>query len=170
MQQNERLEVDPRNFRDTVGRFASGITVVTTTLEDSVHGMTVNAFCSVSLDPPLVLVAVDNGTHMHEVLQRSGRYGVSVLAEGQETLSQHFAGQPQENMEIPFVQQRDTPLLEGAVAHLVCRVIDAHPAGDHTLYIGQVEYLSYRNGTPLLFYTGEYQNLNVQIRETPFWW
>ncbi len=168
MQQN--LEVDPRNFRETVGRFASGITVVTATLEDSVHGMTVNAFCSVSLEPPMVLVSVDNRTHMHEVLRRSGRYGVSILAEGQDALSQHFAGQPQEDLEIPFVQRNGTPLLDGAVAHLVCRVVDAHPAGDHTLYIGQVEYLNYRNGAPLLFYTGEYQNLNVQIRETPFWW
>jgi flavin reductase (DIM6/NTAB) family NADH-FMN oxidoreductase RutF len=95
---------------------------------------------------------------------------VSILAEGQQAVSQHFAGQSQEDLEIPFVWREGLPLLEGSVAHLVCRVVDAHPAGDHTLYIGRVEYLDYREDVPLLFYTGKYQNLDVQLRETPYWW
>jgi flavin reductase (DIM6/NTAB) family NADH-FMN oxidoreductase RutF len=170
MRQSDRVEVDPRRFRETLGRFASGITVVTTVHEGEVYGMTANAFVSVSLDPPLVLISVDNRANMHEILPKSKRYGVSILAEEQQALSQHFAGQPQEGLEVPFVQRNEVPLLAGAVAHLVCRVVDEYPAGDHTLYIGQVEYLDYRDGVPLLFYTGTYQNLEVQIRETPYWW
>jgi flavin reductase (DIM6/NTAB) family NADH-FMN oxidoreductase RutF len=163
-------EIDPRDFRETLGRFASGITVTTTVHEGKVHGITANAFVSVSIDPPLVLVSVDNRTDMHQLLSQSGRYGVSILAEGQQAVSQHFAGQSQEDLEIPFVWREGLPLLEGSVAHLVCRVVDAHPAGDHTLYIGRVEYLDYREDVPLLFYTGKYQNLDVQLRETPYWW
>jgi flavin reductase (DIM6/NTAB) family NADH-FMN oxidoreductase RutF len=170
MRQSGRVEVDPRRFRETLGRFASGITVVTTMHEGEVHGMTANAFVSVSLDPPLVLVSVDNRANMHDILPKSKRYGVSILAEEQQALSQHFAGQPQEGLEVPFVRRNEVPVLAGAVAHLVCRVVDEYAAGDHTLYIGQVEYLDYRDGAPLLFYTGKYQNLEVQIRETPFWW
>lgn len=170
MRQSERVEIDPHRFRETLGRFASGITVVTTMHEGEIHGMTANAFVSVSLDPPLVLVSVDNRATMHEILPKSKRYGVSILAVEQQALSQHFAGQPQEGLEIPFVRRNEVPLLAGAVAHLVCRVVDEYPAGDHTLYIGQVEYLDYRDGAPLLFYTGKYQNLEVQVRETPFWW
>ena len=168
--QTPQRGIHPRAFRETVGRFASGITVTTTVHEGEVHGITANAFVSVSLDPPLVLVSVDNQTKMHQLLPQTGRYGVSILAEEQRALSQHFAGQPQEGLEVPFVWHDGLPLLEGSVAHLICRVVDPHPAGDHTLYIGRVEYLDYRDAAPLLFYTGNYQNLDVQVRETPYWW
>ena len=162
--------IHPRAFRETLGRFASGITVTTTVHEGEVHGVTVNAFVSVSLEPPLVLVSIDNQTKMHQLLSQTNRYGVSILAEEQRALSQHFAGQPQEDLEVPFVWHEGLPLLGGSVAQLACRVVDAHPAGDHTLYIGQVEYLDYRDAAPLLFYTGNYQDLHVQVRETPYWW
>ena len=168
--QGSQREIHPRAFRETVGRFASGITVTTTVHEGEVHGITANAFVSVSLDPPLVLVSVDNQTKMHQLLSQTGRYGVSVLAEEQRAISQHFAGQPQEGLEVPFVWHDGLPLLEGSVAHLACRVVDAHPAGDHTLYIGRVEYLDHRDAAPLLFYTGNYQNLDVQVKEVPYWW
>ncbi len=168
--QRTEPKIEPRAFREALGRFASGITVVTTLFEGGVHGMTANAFVSVSLNPPLVLVSVDNRANMREILSKARCYGVSILAEEQQALSQHFAGRPQEDLEVPFVRRERVPVIEGAIAHLVCEVIDEHPAGDHTLYIGRVEYLDYRDGAPLLFYTGKYQNLEVQIRETPFWW
>lgn len=151
--------IDLRQFRNALGRFASGITVVTTEHENHVHGMTANAFVSVSLDPPLVLVSLDNRSYMHRILPSVGRYGVSVLAEDQERLSNHFAGRTVEGLHIRFTERKSIPLLEGAVAYFVADVMDAHPAGDHTLYIGRVEHFESRDDKPLLFYAGTYQQL-----------
>ena len=150
---------DTRQFRNALGRFASGVTVVTTCHEGRTHGMTANAFVSVSLVPPLVLVSIDNRAFLHRVLPESGRYGVSVLAEDQEVLSNHFAGRTVDGLHIRFAERHGMPLLEGAVAWFVVQVIDAHPAGDHTLYIGQVEHFEAGDGRPLLFYGGKYQQL-----------
>jgi flavin reductase (DIM6/NTAB) family NADH-FMN oxidoreductase RutF len=121
--------------------------------------MTANAFVSVSLDPPLVLVSLDNRSYMHQILPSIGRYGVSVLAEGQEAFSNHFAGRTVQGLHIPFVKRHGIPLLDGAVAYFVVQVIDAHPAGDHTLYIGLVQHFESRDDKPLLFYAGKYQQL-----------
>ena len=155
---------DSRQFRSALGRFASGVTVVTARYEDQTHGMTANAFVSVSLDPPLVLVSLDNRSYMHRILPAVGRYGVSVLAEDQERLSNHFAGRTIEGIHIRFLSRKDIPLLEGAVAYFVVRILDAHPAGDHTLYIGLVEHFESRDERPLLFYAGRYQNLRQNIK------
>ncbi|WP_448592683.1 flavin reductase family protein [Thermoflexus hugenholtzii] len=94
--------IDPRGFRRTLSRFATEVTVITTVYGEIVHGMTASAFMSVSPDPPLVAVAVDHRARMHRLLQESGRYGVSILAEDQELLARHFSGRPQVNMEIRF--------------------------------------------------------------------
>ncbi len=153
--------VDPRAFRDTMGRFATGITVVTTVVDNAVHGMTANAFLSVSLDPPLILVSVDKRARMHGFLERSGRYGVSILAAHQQDYSQHFAGRPVEGLELKFVWVRDMPLLAETLGHIVATVVDAHPAGDHTLFIGRVEYLQAFEGDPLIFFRGQYRHLGA---------
>lgn len=149
--------VDPREFRNTLGHFATGVTIITTEIDGEIHGMTANAFLSVSLDPPLVAVSVDHRAHLHQVLPRSGRYGVSILRRDQEALSSHFAGFG-EPVDVQFTRRLDFPLIENAAAHLVTRVVDAHPAGDHTLYIGQVEYLEYdgQASDPLLYFKGRY--------------
>lgn len=162
--------IDPREFRRTLGRFATGVTVITTVSGETVHGMTANAFMSVSLDPPLVAVAVDHRARMHRLLEETGRYGVSILAEDQELLARHFGGRPQVSGEPRFEWQRGLPLIAGAVAHLVCRVVQAVPAGDHTLFIGQVEYLDCRDGAPLLFCGGNYRCLEVQLHDSGAWW
>ena len=147
---------DTRAFRNALGRFATGITVITAIHEGHPHGMTANAFVSVSLTPPLILVSLDNRSNMHRILPQCGRFGVSVLAEHQESLSTHFAGRPQENLEIPFVMRSDMPVIDGAVAYFVARVSDVHAAGDHTLYIGHVEHFEFRENRPLLFHAGKY--------------
>ena len=123
-----------------MGRFATGVTVVTTTHRDTIHGMTANAFLSVSLRPPLVLVSLGR-CRMSEMLPRTGRYGVSVLASDQEHFAAHFAGQRTSETEPTFVWENDLPLLDGALAHVGCRVVDVHTAGDHVLWIGEVEHL-----------------------------
>ena len=151
-----------RDLRQVMGRFATGVTVVTTTHRDTIHGMTANAFLSVSLRPPLVLVSLGR-CRMSEMLPLTRRYGVSVLAHDQE----HFAAQRESPVPPTFVWHEGLPLLEGALAHLACRVVDVHPAGDHVLWIGEVEHLRHEDGEPLLFYTGRFGTVrDLQRRES----
>ncbi|MGH2892076.1 MAG: flavin reductase family protein [Solirubrobacteraceae bacterium] len=160
-----QAEAAARELRNVMGRFATGVTVVTTTHRDTIHGMTANAFLSVSLRPPLVLVSLGR-CRMSEMLPRTGRYGVSVLASDQEHFAAHFAGQRASSVDPAFVWENDLPLLDGALAHVGCRVVDVHPAGDHVLWIGEVEHLYHREGEPLLFYTGRFGTLReTQDRE-----
>lgn len=150
---------DQKRFRNTLGRFATGVTVITTQDGERIHGMTANAFVSVSLDPPLVLVSLDNRCNMHRMLPSTGRFGISVLAEDQEHLSTHFAGRPIEGLEVAFVTREGVPVVDQALAYVVAHVVETHPAGDHTLYIGHVDYFESREGRPLLFYCGKYRQL-----------
>ena len=153
---------DLREFRNALGRFATGVTVVTAVEDGKTHAMTANAFTSVSLDPPLVLVSVDNRSHMHRILGAARRYGISVLAEDQRALSDHFAGRATEDAHVRFVSRAGMALLDGAVAYFAVRVVNVHSAGDHTLYVGIVEYFECRDDKPLLFYAGEYQQLLLE--------
>ena len=164
MDSAQEATIDPREFRNTLGRFATGVTIITTEVEGEIHGMTANAFVSVSLHPPLILVSVDNRARAIEHLNASNRYGVSILAEEHEVYSNHFAGRPVEGLDISFVRINDMPLLEEAVAHLVATVVQTIPAGDHTLYLGQVEYLSWQDKRPLLFYAGQYTQLAADVK------
>jgi flavin reductase (DIM6/NTAB) family NADH-FMN oxidoreductase RutF len=153
------MSFDPVQFRSALGRFASGVTVVTTQYENRTHGMTANAFVSVSLTPPLVLVSLDNRSYMHRIMPSVRRYGVSVLAENQERISNHFAGRTVEGLHVAFTSRNGMPLLEGAVAYFVVQVVEIHAAGDHTLYVGEVEQFEARDERPLLFFAGRYQSL-----------
>jgi flavin reductase (DIM6/NTAB) family NADH-FMN oxidoreductase RutF len=151
-----------RELRNALARFATGVTVVTALQNKRVHAMTANSFVSVSLDPPLVLVSLDNRSHMHQILPSVGRYGVSVLAEHQKLLSNHFSGRSIGGTSIRFIDRAGTALLEDALAHFVVKMFRTHPAGDHTLYIGCVEYFEYREDSPLLFYAGGYRQLRIR--------
>jgi flavin reductase (DIM6/NTAB) family NADH-FMN oxidoreductase RutF len=157
------IEEAARELRQVMGRFATGVTVVTTVHRDTIHGMTANAFLSVSLRPPLVLVSLGR-CRMGEMLPRTQRYAVSVLAHDQEHFAAHFAAQRRSPVEPEFTWQHGLPLLDGALAHLTCRVVDVHAAGDHVLWIGEVEHLHQRDGEPLLFYTGRFGTLR-EVRE-----
>lgn len=180
MSENERLPnsprtesvpaIDPWKFRRTLGRFATEVTVVTVALEDRPHGMTANALLSVSLDPPLVLVSVDQRARMHRYLEQVSRYGVSVLARDQEAAARHFAGKPQSGFVPTFEWVEEVPLLSGAVAHLVCDVWERVPAGDHTLVLGRVRWLEYWEREPLVFFGGDFRCLEVQLHDTSLWW
>ncbi len=147
-------------FRRTLGMFATGVAIVTTRLGEQVHGMTANAFMSVSLRPPLVLISIDRRARMHALLNEGVRYGISVLADGQERLSDHFAGRvSDEEVEARFEVVSDTPLVEGAIAQLVARVARSYWGGDHSLFVGQVEYARHAGGQPLLVHGGKYEQL-----------
>lgn len=150
---------DSRAFRNALGRFATGVTVVTTAVDGGVHGMTANAFTSVSLDPPLIVVSVARHARMHGYLTTGARFGVSVLSEDQQASAWTFAGRPQTGGQPVFQQRRDVPVLEHALAQLVCAVEALYPGGDHTLVLGRVQDLWYRDGSPLTFYRGRFFGL-----------
>jgi flavin reductase (DIM6/NTAB) family NADH-FMN oxidoreductase RutF len=164
METTQEGAIDPREFRNCLGHFATGVTIITTEVDGQVHGMTANGFMSVSLNPPLVVISVGHKARLNSLLPQSRRYGVSILGEEAEHFSRHFAGRPVEGLSIPFVTKKGMPVLKGAVACLVARVVDIHPAGDHTFYIGQVEYLETNKGRPLLFFAGKYRALDPEAR------
>jgi flavin reductase (DIM6/NTAB) family NADH-FMN oxidoreductase RutF len=157
------MTIDPDAFRSVLGRFASGITVVTTRDgDDRDVGMTVSAFCSVSLKPPLVQVCVDRASSLYAVLATSTRYGVSILAADQEALSRRFATAESTRRFDGIGYQRGESgviLLDDALAHLECRVVATHEAGDHTMFVGEVESARARSARPLLYYRGGYAQL-----------
>jgi flavin reductase (DIM6/NTAB) family NADH-FMN oxidoreductase RutF len=122
--------------------------------------MTANAFMSVSLEPPLVLISVDRRTKMCALLHEGMHYGVSVLCESQAKLSDRFAGRSDE-ADPRFLVVKDTPLVDGALAHFVARVEKSYWGGDHSLFLGRVEYARQNPGTPLLFHGGKYERLGA---------
>jgi flavin reductase (DIM6/NTAB) family NADH-FMN oxidoreductase RutF len=157
-------DADPSlELRRVLGMFATGVTIITTQTGGQVHGMTANAFMSVSLRPPLVVVAVDRRARLHRLLHVGRTYGVNVLAENQGELSDHFAGRARGRPpEARFEFIRDTPLVQDAIAHLVARVVKTYWGGDHGLFLGQVEYARWGEGHPLLFHGGRYESLRVR--------
>ena len=166
--QIDDLQIDESSYRKALGHFASGVALITTTEGGFVYGMTARAFCPLSVQPPLVMICIDEKSSVHQHITSSGLFGVSVLGRNQEIFSRHFAGRPQEGLHIPFTWQQDCPLLEGALLHLVCSVIRTCEAGDHMLSIGQVTYLhSTDDHAPLLFYSGKYQALEEQSSHYP---
>jgi flavin reductase (DIM6/NTAB) family NADH-FMN oxidoreductase RutF len=147
-------------LRRTLGMFATGVTVITALKGEQVHGMTANAFMSVSLEPPLVLISVDRRTKMCGFLHEGMHYGVSVLCATQAALSDRFAGRSS-GEEPRFAIVNETPLVEGALAHFVARVERSYWGGDHSLFLGRVEYARQNEGTPLLFHGGRYEKLGA---------
>lgn len=164
----ETLEIegdDPRvALRRTLGMFATGVTIITTRVGGQVHGMTANAFMSVSLEPPLVLISVDRRTKMCGLLHEGSTYGVSVLCESQSALSDRFAGRVADgdaDSEPRFDLIHDTPLVGGALAGFVSKVVRSYWGGDHSLFLGRVEYARTGEGAPLLFHGGRYERLGT---------
>jgi 3-hydroxy-9,10-secoandrosta-1,3,5(10)-triene-9,17-dione monooxygenase reductase component len=156
------MSVDAASFRRALGQFASGITVVTTRdASGQPLGLTVSAFSSVSLVPPLVLVCIDHRSEANRGLRESGRFAVSVLAEGQEEVSRRFAAPGSSKLEgFSFLDGRDgLPLVPGALAHLECRVRSLHDEGDHAVWVGEVRRATARPGRPLVHHAGGYRRL-----------
>ena len=162
-------EPTSRQFRDTVGMFTTGITVVTAVSARLGHGMTANAFASVSLDPLLVLVCVVRDALMHKVLEESGRFAVSVLAADQEDLARYFSDSGRPGGMAQFVPVgwhpgpvTGAPLLDGALAYLECDVEADYDGGDHSVFLGRVRWVerARADGSPLLYFGGHYRRLD----------
>jgi flavin reductase (DIM6/NTAB) family NADH-FMN oxidoreductase RutF len=158
------MSVDAASFRRALGQFAAGVTVVTTRDASGLPlGLTVSAFCSVSLHPPLVLVCVDHRADANAGMRESGLFAVNVLAEGQEAVSRRFAAPGRAKLEgFPFVDGRHgLPLVPGALAHVECRVRSFHDEGDHAVWVGEVRSLSAHPGRPLVYHAGCYRTLDA---------
>lgn len=155
------MAIDPDEFRAVLGRFASGVTVLTARHGDSDHGMTASAFCSVSLNPPLVLACIDRSADMAPIMAKATHFGVSILAEGQEALSRRFSELPSGRFDGVGYRRGDSGviLLDDALAHLECRRVASHEAGDHIIHVGEVEVAGCQQERPLLYYRGGYAQL-----------
>jgi flavin reductase (DIM6/NTAB) family NADH-FMN oxidoreductase RutF len=161
------MAIDPASFRQALSQFASGITVVTTLDGNGAPlGLTVSAFCSVSLEPPLVLVSVDERSETHAGFEASGLFAVSVLSEAQDAVSRLFARPgPEKFATLPMVAgARGLPLVPDALAHIECEVRATHHAGDHVLYVGEIVSLAVWPGLPLVYHRGAYRRLSDEAR------
>ena len=159
----DREEFSGADFRNALGAFATGITVITTQGVDHPFGMTANAFSSVSLDPPLVLICVISGTYGAQTIQRNGVFAVNILGDDHEAISRYFSAKDRPRGaeafgEIPHhFAVTGSPILEGAAGFLDCRLHATHEAGDHLVFIGEVAALGHNpEAKPLLFHGGRY--------------
>ncbi|PLT29846.1 flavin reductase family protein [Peribacillus deserti] len=148
--------MDDRAFRTAMGKFATGITVITTNIAGEAHGMTANAFMSVSLNPKLVLVSIGEKAKMLDKINQTGKFAVNILSEQQQDYSMYFAGQIKDERSIEFDWISEMPVIQDALANIVCTVHSKHIAGDHTLFIGEVTDIVIRDGEPLTFFEGKY--------------
>jgi flavin reductase (DIM6/NTAB) family NADH-FMN oxidoreductase RutF len=164
------MTLNSNEFRKAMGCFATGVTIITVDLDGEVHGMTANAFASVSLDPMLVLVCVDHSTRTHAHLHAKKRFGVNVLCDDQRAISEYYA-RPERNHDRAEAEAgarfdrtiHGTPMLHGSLAYLECRLHSAEEAGDHTIFIAEVEEVVINEGNPLLFFLGKYRKVGGDI-------
>jgi flavin reductase (DIM6/NTAB) family NADH-FMN oxidoreductase RutF len=149
-------------FRQVMGRFATGVTVITTRLGDETFGMTANAFMAGSLEPMLCIVSINRTAQMHGRLEEAGHYGVSFLTQEQQHFAAHFAGKRLHGLTPDFEVLDRTPILKRSLAAVTADVMETVEAGDHSLFVGRVNRLIMRDTTrPLLFFGGRYARLDV---------
>lgn len=157
------MPVTKDDFRKALSQFASGVTVVTAKGEDGqMRGITVSAFSSLSLEPPLVLMCIDIGASLHDHLKEGGHFAVNVLAEDQEDISQRFASKIQDRFDGLAYREgiAGSPLIDGSLTCIECRILHAYPGGDHTIFVGEVVRASLTEGRPLVYCQGNYARLS----------
>ena len=162
------MTVDPRSFRKALGCFATGVTVVTTVNPDdnTPIGVTVSAFSSLSLEPPLVLFCLGNKTSSLDSFKRSGRFVINILAESQRDLSIRFASRVEDKWAgiVAETGLGGVPVLGGCIANLECALVNTVDGGDHVIFIGQVENIHYQEGgAPLLYFRGAYMDCGAGV-------
>lgn len=152
--------MDIQLFRDAMGKFATGITVVTSEYDGETIGMTVNAFMSISLEPKLIAISIDEKANMYNKLEQTWKFGVSILSEEQKDLSLIFAKQKEKDREIPIVMQDGVPVIEGSMATLSCDIRQTTKAGDHRIFIAEVTEINIHDGLdPILYYGRKYRTI-----------
>jgi flavin reductase (DIM6/NTAB) family NADH-FMN oxidoreductase RutF len=155
--------MDNRLFRNAMGSFATGVTVIATETADGPHGMTANAFMSQSLSPKLVVISLNENAQMLKKIKESGQFSVNILTEDQKELSMIFAGQTIGNQEVRFEYLDGKPVLPGALAQVACNVKSEYIEGDHSLFIGEVTDIRLEDGEPLIFSKGKYRTLDRAV-------
>lgn len=161
------MAFDPNLFRQVLGRFATGVTVITTTHHGVKHGMTANAFSSVSLNPPLILVSVDKRAEMHGLLMQGEAFCVNILPEHRRDWSDWWAGKaPKGGDQFADIthstKATGSPVLDECVGYIDCKIWARYEAGDHTLFLGEVQEASVHDNPdvkPLLFFASKYRSL-----------
>ncbi len=156
------MPITEDEFRRALSSFPSGVTVVTTKDKAGrLHGITVSAFCSVSLEPPLVLVCIDKTTGSHPAFEFGGVFVINVLSEDQAHLSNHFASLTADKFDgIEYRQTSDgIPILDDAMVNLECRLVYTHEGGDHSIFVGEIQNAIIKDGKPLLYFQGSYRSL-----------
>lgn len=152
--------VTPDKFRQAWSNFSTGVTVITTPeASGKVHGMTANGVVSVSLTPPLALACIGHNRNSFPLIKANRRFAISILSAGQEDIARHYTKPPDERTSdevIRFAQLGESTVVDGALAAMDCRVISEHEAGDHTLFIAEVEHLSIGEGEPMLWFQGRF--------------
>lgn len=150
-----------RDFKAVMGHFATGVTVVTTRLGAMRAGITVNAFCSLSLDPPLVLICIDHASRAHDVLIQAGIFAVNFLTDQQADLARCFAGPTEQRWEnfcgcATHSVATGAPVFDESLGFVDCHLLDVFPGGDHSILVGRVEALEAHEGEPLVYYRAHY--------------
>ena|SRR5690625_2257817 len=152
--------MDERLFCDAMGKFATGITIVTMDDNDHYIGMTVNAFMSISLNPKLIAISINEEAGMYDKLKNTDTFGVSILRKEQRDLSMIFAKQKEKDRDVEFLIQNEVPVIKNALATISCKVDQQVHAGDHLIIIAEVTDLAIQDGTPVLYYEGKYRTIN----------
>jgi flavin reductase (DIM6/NTAB) family NADH-FMN oxidoreductase RutF len=172
---NEELEAGA--LRRAMGRFATGITIISAQHEDEIHAMTANAVCTISFDPLMMMVCVNKKSKMNDFIQKAGCFAINILTEEQEIISRHFAGAGQGRAPdgLRFEVIEGTPFLDGTLAGLACEVDQALNAGDHSMILGKVSAVRYKEEEeqPLVYYRGRYRRLehpDADYRNSPKYW
>lgn len=159
MMQQVEHEIDDRLYRNVMGSFATGVTVITTEVAEEIHGMTANAFMSVSLNPKLVAVSIGEKARMHQYIKDSKQFAINILSDSQQKESKQFAGQLKSETEIQFSSFKGLPILEDTLAVITCKLHSEYIIGDHTVFIGHVTGVKLDSKDPLLFSQGKYREL-----------
>ncbi|MCE4048117.1 MULTISPECIES: flavin reductase family protein [Bacillaceae] len=154
--------MDDKQFRTAMGKFATGVTVIATEVEGEVHGMTANAFMSVSLDPKLIVISVRKQASILAKLQSSQTFSVNILGEDQQEVSMIFAGQLKDK-QVDFNRLDGKPVIPGSIAQIACEVSGEHIEGDHILFIGKVTDIYVEDKAPLIYYNGKYGSLKEEM-------
>ena len=155
------MPIDEARFRQAMGYFASGVTVVTTASVGELYGMTVSSFASLSLNPPLILICIDKGVPSHDMIKDADCFVVNILEERQEHLSRRFATTANDKFKgvAWHSGQLGLPVLDNTLAAIECRLREALDGGDHTIFVGEVVHTEIREGAPLLYYRRGYHEL-----------